>query len=426
MRLLASGGIPMRYRIIATMLACCWSANAGAQQFAFNRAYVCGGERLVVTACGNDAEPTCTVMYPDRPRPRGFTIQQTERKRDILARLSACANGGGAQARAASQEPALGKAEWHVVTFGGGGGILFTEPLVQPGRSPRGWFTQVNLSAMTYKGQDVWFLQHLTAADCNKRAVNFLETRIFDASGRLIGTMQRNEAPVVRPAPGKVEADELILLCGGETALSKSRPIVADAQGLRSYFQAMAKQIDKTAQAVADYRRKNEPPGEGRNAAQAVQTTASAAPGVRYGSWWIASHTDVKALAFQKPMPPRRAGAKPSGWFTDVYFEARTEQGREYYMVQSLVEADCAANSVTRLSLAYYDLGGQRLLEEKVSPSPTVNPPRDSLAGAQLSLLCGRPYELAMPEPFKGNASALWDFATSIKEAEERQRLEKK
>jgi hypothetical protein len=416
----------MRYRTIATVLAWCFGSSAGAQQLAYNRAYVCGGERLVVTACGNDAEPTCMVMYPDRPRPRGFTIQQTERKRDILTKLSACANGGGSQAQTATSPVTLGRAEWHIVTFDSSKAVLFTEPLVQRGSaSPRGWFTQVNMSAMTYKGQDVWFLQHLFAADCAQRAIVALERRIFDGSGRLIGTMRLNEAPVVHPASGRVEADELSLLCGGQTALSRSKPIVADAQGLRSYFQDMAAQIGKTAQMAADYREKSGPPASGRKPAPTRQAAGPAAPGVGYGNWWIANYTQIKALAFQKPLP-QRAGAKPRGWFTDVYFEPRDFQGRQYFLVQSLIEADCAANSVTRLSFAYYDLKEQQLLQQEVRAAPTVNPAKDTLAGAQLSLLCGRPYELVMPEPFEGNASALWDFATSIREAEERQRLEKK
>lgn len=53
--------------------------------------YRCGGERQWVEHCAE----RCLIAYPDRPKPRGATIEKTEEAGALEARLHACQFLGG-------------------------------------------------------------------------------------------------------------------------------------------------------------------------------------------------------------------------------------------------------------------------------------------------------------------------------------------
>ena len=71
------------------------------QTLRYNFQYACNGERIVVNRCRKDSDqpgfpPTqanqdyCLVIYPDRPKQGGFTVQTTELRSDLITKLQAC------------------------------------------------------------------------------------------------------------------------------------------------------------------------------------------------------------------------------------------------------------------------------------------------------------------------------------------------
>jgi hypothetical protein len=53
--------------------------------------YQCGAERQWVKHCAE----MCAIAYPDRPKPRGFTIEKAEATQAVEARLRSCRYLGG-------------------------------------------------------------------------------------------------------------------------------------------------------------------------------------------------------------------------------------------------------------------------------------------------------------------------------------------
>ncbi len=53
--------------------------------------YLCGSERQWVKHCAE----MCAIAYPDRPKPRGFTIEKAEATQAVEARLRSCRYLGG-------------------------------------------------------------------------------------------------------------------------------------------------------------------------------------------------------------------------------------------------------------------------------------------------------------------------------------------
>jgi hypothetical protein len=81
-----------------------------AQTLRFNYAYTCKGERIIVTRCRKDSDqpgfdPTppernyCAVIYPDRPKQGGLTVETVELRADVIKTLQACDAFGSPESR---------------------------------------------------------------------------------------------------------------------------------------------------------------------------------------------------------------------------------------------------------------------------------------------------------------------------------------
>ena len=64
---------------------------AFAQTIAFNRNITCGNERMAIESCFDDSDNAgCMVIYPDRPLRNGFTVQEVEKRGDVIKKIKGC------------------------------------------------------------------------------------------------------------------------------------------------------------------------------------------------------------------------------------------------------------------------------------------------------------------------------------------------
>jgi len=99
------------FLVVMILIPVCYSSRANhaptppvtqtEQTLRYNFPYTCNGERIVVNRCRKDSDqpgfpPTqpkqdyCVVLYPDRPKQEGFTVQTTELRGDLITKLQAC------------------------------------------------------------------------------------------------------------------------------------------------------------------------------------------------------------------------------------------------------------------------------------------------------------------------------------------------
>jgi hypothetical protein len=64
---------------------------AFAQTIAFNKNIMCGNERIAIESCFDDSDNAgCMVIYPDRPLHNGFTVQEVEKRGDVIKKIKGC------------------------------------------------------------------------------------------------------------------------------------------------------------------------------------------------------------------------------------------------------------------------------------------------------------------------------------------------
>ena len=92
---------------VAVLLGMFLSPIAFAQTIQFNKNFTCNGERQSVASCFDDSDAAgCMVMYPDRPLRGGFTVQEVEKRGDVIKKIQGCVGASATLASTGHPAPA--------------------------------------------------------------------------------------------------------------------------------------------------------------------------------------------------------------------------------------------------------------------------------------------------------------------------------
>ena len=92
---------------IAALVGMSFAPIAFAQTIQFNKNFTCNGERQSVASCFDDSDAAgCMVMYPDRPLRGGFTVQEVEKRGDVIKKIQSCMGPSATLASTGNPAPA--------------------------------------------------------------------------------------------------------------------------------------------------------------------------------------------------------------------------------------------------------------------------------------------------------------------------------
>jgi hypothetical protein len=98
-------------KAIAALIGLFFAPLAFAQTIQFNKNFTCNGERQSVASCFDDSDAAgCMVMYPDRPLRGGFTVQEVEKRGDVIKKIQGCMGPSATLASTGNPAPAAPRA----------------------------------------------------------------------------------------------------------------------------------------------------------------------------------------------------------------------------------------------------------------------------------------------------------------------------
>jgi hypothetical protein len=93
--------------VVISLLVFSFTHGAFAQTIQFDKNFMCNGERESVSSCFDDSDAAgCMVMYPDRPLRGGFTVQEVEKRGDVIKKIKGCVGPNATLASTGHPAPA--------------------------------------------------------------------------------------------------------------------------------------------------------------------------------------------------------------------------------------------------------------------------------------------------------------------------------